>query len=69
MMWRKSLAASEKLGMRHAEGLSHDQIGRHLPRHDSVRHQHLIQAAEIFRGLAAAYDLARVEQIEPDSRV
>jgi len=69
MMWQKSLAAAEKLGMRHAEGLSHDEIGRHLPRHDSARHQHLIQAAEIFRGLAAAYDLARVEQIEPDSRV
>jgi hypothetical protein len=61
-LWRKSLAAAERLDMPYAQGLAHFEIGRHLPPDDPNRSKHLTQACRLFIQLGAAYDLQRAQE-------
>ncbi len=60
-LWRKGLAAADKLGMPYDKALLHYQIGRSLPAGDPTRSGHLAQATEIFERLGAVYDLEQVK--------
>jgi hypothetical protein len=57
--WTRSLAAAHDLAMPYEQGLAHYELGRHLSGLDRL--QHLMQAAELFTSLGAAYDLARTQ--------
>jgi tetratricopeptide (TPR) repeat protein len=59
--WQKSLGYAQQLEMPYETGLTHYEIGRHLPANDPNRQQHLSQAAGIFARLDA-YDLVRVQK-------
>jgi tetratricopeptide (TPR) repeat protein len=60
-LWQKALAQARALEMPYEQGLAYYQIGRHLVVNDPAREEHLGRAAELFRQLQAAYDLARVQ--------
>jgi class 3 adenylate cyclase/tetratricopeptide (TPR) repeat protein len=57
--WARSLAAARPLAMPYEQGLAHYEIGRHAAGLDRL--QHLMQAADLFTSLGAAYDLARTQ--------
>ncbi len=57
--WQQSLAAAARLGMPYEQGLALYEIGRHRSGLDRL--QQLMQAADLFTRLGAAYDLARTQ--------
>jgi len=59
--WRKSLEAAQRLAMPYEQGLTHYQIGRHLPADHTARQAHLSRAVELFTKLEATYYLERAE--------
>lgn len=58
--WQRALAEAQRLRMPYDQALAHYEIGRHLAAGDPNRLAHLSQAADIFAGLEAGFDLARV---------
>jgi len=67
--WQKALAGARKLDMPYDQGLAHYAIGQHLKADDPARAQRLNRAADIFAGLGAAYDLARVRAALDDGSI
>lgn len=61
-LWTKSLEVAERLNMPYALGLTHYEIGRHLPVDDPDRTNHLNQASEIFTQLCATHDLTCAQE-------
>ncbi len=61
--WRKSLDYAERLDMPYDQGLTHFEIGRHLPKDDPDQLDHLNQAAQLFSKLGAVCDLEEVNKI------
>jgi class 3 adenylate cyclase/tetratricopeptide (TPR) repeat protein len=59
--WRAALAAARRLAMPYEQGLIHAEWGRRSSLGDPARAAHLARAAELFRHLGAARDLAAVE--------
>jgi hypothetical protein len=63
--WRRSLAAAERLHMPYEQGLVYFEQGRWAEREDPERVRLLARAAELFRGIGAAYHLSLVEKEHP----
>lgn len=59
--WRRAVDSAVALAMPYEQGLAHLEIGRHLPAGEDQRQVHLGAARELFAGLEAVHELARVD--------
>ena len=59
--WSKALAEAASKDMPYEAGMTHYEIGRHLPVSDPRREQHLGQAVGILTELEATFDAAQAE--------
>jgi tetratricopeptide (TPR) repeat protein len=60
-LWRRSLAAAQRLDMPYDEARAHAEIGRDAA--GAERTSHLDRAAELFTAAGAAWDLVEVERL------
>lgn len=61
-LWANSLTVAEELAMPYDQGLTHYEVGRHLPLTDPAHSRHLTYACHLFARLEASYDLKRAQQ-------
>ena len=60
--WRRSIELAERLGTPYELGRAHLELGRHLPRGEARRREHLEQAGGIFEGLGSGHEIERVRE-------
>jgi class 3 adenylate cyclase/tetratricopeptide (TPR) repeat protein len=65
--WDRAIQLAEGLSMPYEQGLAHYEIARHLEPTDPARANHLAVSRDLFSGLHASRDLARVDMIEAGS--
>jgi class 3 adenylate cyclase/tetratricopeptide (TPR) repeat protein len=63
-LWERAVKLAESLSMPYEQGLAHYEIARHLEPTDAARAVHLAASRELFSGLHASRDLARLELVE-----
>jgi hypothetical protein len=62
--WDQAIQLAESLSMPYEQGLAHYEIARHLEPTNAAQADHLAASRDLFNGLHASRDLARVELVE-----